>query len=93
MLYSDIIERDGYLVDRATGDKVVFYECDPAKNTVCTKQCCGPLLRDATETDALGFCSKTIQPEFQKDGGRKWYAVKKASPDGGEDYWGRDYIE
>lgn len=27
----DIIARDGYLVDSATGEKVIFYECDPEK--------------------------------------------------------------
>lgn len=27
----NIVARDGYLVDGVTGEKVVFYECDPNK--------------------------------------------------------------
>lgn len=93
MMYSDITAKDGYLVDRTTGDKVIFYECDPAKNNICAKTCCGPLIREATEQDALGFCSKTTNPAFQKEGGRRWYAVLKQDPDGGEPYWGREYLD
>ena len=28
-----IVPQNGYLVDADTGEKVVFYECDPSKNT------------------------------------------------------------
>jgi hypothetical protein len=86
----DIVARGGYLVDGATGEKVIFYECDPAKNTVCDKQICRA---DGAENDGgLGLCSKTLDPRFRKDGGRAWYAVQK-TPDEGEPYWGREYIE
>ena len=86
----DIVARGGYLVDGATGEKVIFYECDPAKNTVCDKQICRV---DGAENDGgLGLCSKTLDPRFRKDGGRAWYAVQKTH-DEGEPYWGREYIE
>ena len=86
----NIIEKGGYLVDAVTGQKVVFYECDPEKNTECGKQMCR---HDAAEDEGgFGFCAKTDNPAFRKDGGRAWYAVKK-TPDEGEPYWGREYIE
>lgn len=31
---------DGYLVNAETGERIVFYECDPNKNTVCDKSIC-----------------------------------------------------
>ena len=43
--------------------------------------------------DGFGFCSKTLDPRFRKDGGKAWYAVLKTSEDGGEPYWGREYVE
>ena len=42
---------------------------------------------------SFGFCSKTLDPRFRKDGGKAWYAVLKTSEDGGEPYWGREYVE
>ena len=36
----NIVARDGYLVDSVTGEKVVFYECDPNKNTECNRDIC-----------------------------------------------------
>lgn len=30
----------------------------------------------------FGFCSKTLDPRFRKDGGKAWYAVLKTSEDG-----------
>ena len=35
-----IVPQNGYLVDADTGEKVVFYECDPRKNTECDKRMC-----------------------------------------------------
>ena len=39
-----------------------------------------------------GFCDKTTEPKFRKEGGRSWYAVQK-TPGDGEPYWGREFIE
>ena len=47
-------------------------------------------IRDRDE-GGFGFCSKTLDPRFRKDGGKAWYAVLKTSEDGGEPYWGREY--
>lgn len=86
----NIVARDGYLVDSSTGKRVVFYECDPCKNTECSKRMCRA---DSPEDEAsFGFCSKTPDPRFRKEGGRAWYAVLK-TPDEGEPYWGREYIK
>lgn len=87
---NNIVAHEGYLVDCLTGDKVVFYECDPAKNTECKTKICRS---DSGENDGgLGFCSKTVDSRFRKDGGKAWYAVMKTPDDGGEPYWGREYI-
>lgn len=89
--YENIIADSGYLVDNRTGNKVVFYECDPNKNCACTDR--GMCSAAATaEARGMGGCSKTINPEFRKDNGRCWYAVLK-TPEVGEPYWGREYIE
>lgn len=86
----NIIAKGGYLVDGVTGEKVVFYECDPDKNTECGRKMCRA---DTGEDDSgFGLCSKTINPLFQKDGGKSWYAVMKTPNDGSEPYWGREYI-
>lgn len=82
---------DGYLVNAETGERIVFYECDPNKNTVCDKSICRNTHNG--EDHDFGFCSKTPNPKFRKDGTKAWYAVLKNSPDGGEPYWGREYIE
>ena len=86
-----IIERDGYLVDGETGEKIVWYECDPSKNSECDKVLCRSAYVDQEHN--FGFCAKTADPRFRKDRGRAWYAVKKTPTDGGEPYWGREYIE
>lgn len=84
------VARDGYLVDGVTGEKVVFYECDPNKNTECNRDTCRS--DDGEADSAFGFCSKTLNPAFRKDGGKSWYAVMKTPDDCGEPYWGREYI-
>lgn len=86
----NVISKGGYLVDSETGNKVIFYECDPCKNIECKKTMCRA---DGTE-NARGFggCAKTTNPAFRKDGGAAWYAVRK-TPELGEPYWGREYIE
>ncbi|WP_297239279.1 hypothetical protein [uncultured Flavonifractor sp.] len=86
----NIIPENGYLVYADTHDRVVFYECDPSKNTECSKTMC----RAEQEEDegSFGFCAKTTEPKFRKEGGRSWYAVQK-TPEDGEPYWGREYIE
>lgn len=81
----DIVESGGYLVDRNTGERVVFYECDPEKNVECDKTMCR-YLTGSEEAD-YGFCAKTINPAYRRDGGRAFYAVKKD-----DTYWGREYI-
>lgn len=81
-----IIPQNGYLVDANTGEKIVFYECDPNKNTECDKRMCR---MDGSENDSgFGLCAKTINPAFRKDGGRSFYAVLKE-----DTYWGREYID
>lgn len=88
---NNIVPCNGYLVDGVTGQKVLFYECDPTKNTECDRKICRV---DGAEGDGgFGFCSKTTNSRFRKDGGKAWYAVLKTPNDGGEPYWGREYVE
>lgn len=82
-----IIEEDGYLIDGDSGEKVVFYECDPSKNTECSKEHCRLLAGNEDEA-SFGFCAKTPNPAFRKEGGRAFYAVLKDGT-----YWGREYID
>lgn len=86
----NIVAQNGYLVDRTTGEKVVWYECDPSKNTECDKKICRG--GGSGEDHDFGFCSKTANPAFRKDGTRAWVAVLKSS-EGSEPYWGREYLE
>lgn len=89
--YENIVAENGYLVDGLTGNKIVFYTCDPDKNCECTDRgMCNPM--SGEDNRGIGGCSKTANPAFRKDGGRCWYAVLK-TPDDGEPYWGREYIE
>lgn len=91
MKIENIVCENGYLVDKESGNKVVFYECDPSKNTECDRKMC----RNTGDEDdsGIGFCSKTINPAFRKNNGKAWYAVLKTPDDGGEPYWGREYVE
>ena len=87
--YNDIIASNGYLVYRSTGEKVIWYQCDPNKNCECNKSIC----RVGTDEDHnIGFCDKTNNPAYRKDGSKAWYAVLKCDGEG-EPYWGREYIE
>lgn len=88
----EIIPQGPYLVYADTGEKVVFYECDPIKNTECNHLLCRSDCGDEDEGN-FGFCAKTTNPAFAKAGSRKWHAVLKPDFDGGEPYWGREYIE
>lgn len=82
-----IIEKDGYLVNGETGEKVVWYECDPDKNTECDKSFCRN--ENSSENEGqIGLCSKTLNPAFRRAGGRAFYAVLKEGT-----YWGREYID
>lgn len=87
---SNIIPENGYLVYADTHERVVFYECDPSKNTECPKTMCRAEQNE--DEGSFGFCAKTTEPRFRKEGGRSWYAVQKV-PEYGEPYWGREYIE
>lgn len=87
----NIVPKGNYMVYEDTGEKVVFYECDPEKNIECGKQMCRTSLPEDEAT--FGFCAKTVDPRFRKDGTKAWHAVLKPSPDGGVPYWGREYIE
>ena len=87
----DIVVQENYLIDAATGEKVIFYECDTNKNTECDHSMCR--VEEAENDSGFGFCSKTLNPAFKKDGGRAWYAVLKTPDDDGEPYWGREYLE
>ena len=78
---------EGYLCDPKTGERVVFYTCDPAKNFLCDKAMCRAS-RGCEEEGELGFCSSTPEPAFRKDGTRPFY--KRLNSDG---YYGREYIE
>lgn len=86
----NIVQEGGYLVYEDTHERAVFYECDPAKNTECPKTMCR--IEQDEDEGSFGFCAKTTEQKYRKDGGRSWYAVKK-TPDDGEPYWGREYIE
>lgn len=89
--YEDITADGNYLVNRLTGERVIFYDCDPSKNTECAGSgMCGCSVADEERT--VGGCSKTVNPNFRKVGGRCWYAVLK-TPEAGEPYWGREYIQ
>lgn len=89
--YENIISVGDYLIDNTTGNKVVFYECDPNRNCECTDRgMCNPC--SAEDARGIGGCSKTLNPVYRKDGGRCFYAVLK-TPEDGEPYWGREYIE
>ena len=87
---SNIIPENGYLVYADTHERVVFYECDPSKNTECHKTMCRAEQNE--DEGSFGFCAKTTEASFRKEGGRSWYAVQKV-PEDGEPYWGREYIE
>ena len=65
---NNIVSRGGYLVDGSTGEKVLFYECDPRKNTECNREMCRG--DGAEDEGGFGFCSKTLDPRFRKDGGK-----------------------
>ena len=69
---NNIVSRGGYLVDGVTGEKVLFYECDPRKNTECNREMCRG--DGAEDEGGFGFCSKTLDPRFRKDGGKAWCA-------------------
>ena len=75
----DIVVQENYLIDAATGEKVIFYECDPNKNTECDHSMCR--VEEAENDSGFGFCSKTLNP------------VLKTPDDDGEPYWGREYLE
>lgn len=85
--YDSIIAKDGYLVNGETGEKIIWYECDPSKNTECQKAMCRSIVNNQDEGE-VGFCSKTMNPAFRRDGGRAFYAVLKE-----DTYWGREYID
>lgn len=89
-MIGEIICENGYLVYAGTHEKVVFYECDPEKNTECDKRLCR--LEADEDEGGFGFCAKTVNPAFRKLGGASWYAVLK-TPEDGEPYWGREYIK
>lgn len=84
-----VIAKDGYLVYEATGERVVFYECDPAKNVNCPKTMCRLV---ESEDHEFGFCAKTTDPACRRDGGRAFYATEKLD-EHGSIYFGREYIE
>lgn len=87
----NIIPCGNYLVDGVTGERVLFYECDPEKNMACNREICR--VNSAEDEGSFGFCSKTLDPRWRKVGGKAWYAVLKTPNDGGEPYWGREYVE
>ena len=90
---SQITVIDNYLVYGPTGEKVVWYECDPEKNTECGRNFCRTNITDMDgNMYQIGYCSKTLNPAYRKEGTKAWYAVQKTA-ENGEPYWGREYIE
>lgn len=77
---------DGYLVN-GSGEKIVFFVCDPAKNFLCDKTMCRASAGGEDEGE-IGFCSSTPEPAFRKEGTRPFY--KRLNSDG---CFGREYIE
>lgn len=59
-----IVARNGYLVDADTGEKVLFYECDPQKNTECDKSLCRANL--AEDDGILVFVQRRLIQHFVK---------------------------
>lgn len=86
---ANIIVENGYLVNGDTKEKIVWYECDPTKNTECDKTMCRANYN--VDDASYGFCAKTSNKKYAKNGGKAWYAVLK-TPEYGEPYWGREYI-
>lgn len=76
-------DAEGYLVDSATGERIVFYTCDPSKNTECDKTVCRN-----ENPEGVGFCSSTTEREYQAEGTRPFY--KRLNDEG---YFCREYIE
>lgn len=76
----------GYLVDEQ-GKRVVFYTCDPAKNTACPKTLCRGGTGAENEAE-FGFCATTPDAACRQEGTRAFY--KRLNDQG---YFGREYIE
>lgn len=86
MQLSKLVPDDkGYLVNPDTGEKVIFWECDPTKNILCTKAMCRG--RSAESEAEIGFCTSTPERAFAKEGARPFY--KRLN---GEGYFSREYI-
>ena len=84
MLNADkYIVKDGYIIDGETGEKAVFYICDPELNTECPKALC----RALNETD-IGFCATTPEEQYRKADTKAFYKVLKDGT-----YFGREYID
>lgn len=79
-------DQDGYLIDPDTGERVTFWECDPAKNFLCAKESCRHCMAEGE--DGIGFCASTPESAFAKDGAKPFY--KRLNGDG---YFGREYIK
>ena len=79
-------DASGYLVDEA-GKRMVFYTCNPAKNTSCDKTICRSVEGEENEAE-FGFCSSTPDAACRMDGTRAFY--KRLNDEG---YFGREYIK
>jgi hypothetical protein len=62
------INYEGYLANADTGEKVIFYDCDPEKHQTCGKRDCKPL-----GYHGPGACDMTKFREYKADGGRAFY--------------------
>lgn len=78
-----VTDEEGYLVDAVTRERIVFYVCDPDKNTECEKANCR-----IASSEEFGFCSSTTERAYQAAGTRPFY--KRLN---GQGYYGREYIE
>lgn len=69
-----IKDKEGFIINTKTGDRLVFYDCDPNKNVLCPKTMCG-----LTNADGFG-CTRTCEPLFAKEGGDHYHIQQL--PDG-----------
>lgn len=78
---------DGYACD-ASGKRVVYYDCDPAKNAECKKTMCA--FRGVSPWSG-GHCDKTRNKAASRDGSKPFYI--KLEQKGDELVFAREYIK
>jgi hypothetical protein len=61
--------KERFITDADTGEKIVFYECDPEKNKDCGKLIC----KHSGLKPQFGICDITNKAEYRADEGRAFY--------------------